>query len=50
MMMKYHWKHFWGSFEKKATAIFGKPKKERGAIDSLDDPRHKKAVQELMGQ
>ena len=48
MIMKYEWKHFWGSFEKKAQAIFGKPKEKRGSIDSLDDQRHKKAVEELM--
>ena len=29
MMMKYHWKHFWGTFEAKAKAIFGEGKEQK---------------------
>lgn len=46
MQMKYYWKHFWGSFEKKANAIFGEPKDN--PKDVANDPTFKENIKELM--
>lgn len=51
MMMKYNWKHFWGSFEEKAKAIFGEGdgKKDTYAEQVKNDPKHQKARERLRG-
>lgn len=46
--MKYNWKHFWGSFEKKANAIFGEGEEKR-PNDVADDPTFQKNIEELRG-
>lgn len=49
MMIKYGWKHFWGSFEKKAQAIFGDGKKKKNtyAEQIKNNPAHQKARERL---
>lgn len=45
MMMKYHWKHFWGSFNDKAKAIFGEGK-EQGKNNYSNQVKNSPAHQE----
>lgn len=49
MIMKYHWKHFWGTFEAKAKAIFGEGKEQKNnyAEQVRNDPKHQEAMKKL---